>query len=317
MSMASAPRWRHARGTLALERAGVMAIVNLTPDSFSDGGRWHDPSGAVVLERIAASCRAWVEQGALVLDLGGESTRPGARPLEASEELARVLPVLERLRADPALCEVPISIDTRHAAVARVALAQGAAIINDVSGLADPDMAAVVAAGRAGLVIGHMRGEPATMQDAIAFDDLLGEIVEELGLSLARARAAGVARESILVDPCVGFGKTSTQSAALVAAASLLERELGVPVLIGASRKRFLSQWTHEAASGQLDAAARTNASVAAALAAVAHGAVLVRVHDVEPTLEALRVWSGIAEAYEQARAVALGLVGAARSEPA
>lgn len=316
MSMASAPRWRHARGTLALARAGVMAIVNLTPDSFSDGGRWHEPSGALALERIAASCRAWVEQGALVLDLGGESTRPGAAPLDPNDELARVLPVLERLLADPALCEVPISIDTRHAAVARVALARGAAIINDVSGLADPDMAAVVAAGRAGLVIGHMRGEPATMQDTIAFDDLLGEIVEELSLSLARARAAGVARESILVDPCIGFGKTATQSAALVAAASLLERELGVPVLIGASRKRFLSQWTREA-SGRLDAGSRTNASVAAALAAVAHGAALVRVHDVEPTLEALRVWFGIAEAHEQALAVALGLVGAAGSEPA
>lgn len=305
--MTMAPRWRHARGTLALARPGVMAIVNLTPDSFSDGGRWHAAGGELELERLVASCRRWVEQGAAVLDLGGESTRPGATPIDTETELARVLPVLERLVADPALRDVPISVDTRHAEVARVALARGAAIINDVSGLADPGMAECVAAAGAGLVIGHMRGEPATMQDAIAFDDLLGEVVEELGLALARARAAGLAHESIVVDPCIGFGKTATQSAALVAASALLERELGVPVLIGASRKRFLTQWTRSP-----EPEARSNASVAAALAAVAHGAALVRVHDVEPTLEALRVWAGIADAFADARAVSLGLVAPA-----
>lgn len=296
-------RWRHARGELSLTRACVMAIVNLTPDSFFDGGRWmaseqRSPNASVAL----AACRRWVEQGADLLDLGGESTRPGATPVDEASELARVLPVLELVQADERLRAVPVSVDTRHAAVARVALARGAAIVNDVSGLADPAMPEVVAAAGAGLVIGHLRGEPATMQDTIAFDDLLGEVVEELAASLKRALAAGVAREAIVVDPCVGFGKTAEQSAALVGAASLLERELGVPVLIGASRKRFLDQWSRERKPDQ-----RMLGSVAAALAALVHGARVVRVHDVAETVEALRVVEGIRDAYARALALAQG----------
>lgn len=287
---ATARCWRHARGTLDLDRVRVLAIVNLTPDSFSDGGRWmaseqRQANASVVL----AACRRWVDQGVDVLDLGGESTRPGSTPVDVETELARVLPIVERLQADDALRSTPISIDTRHAEIARAALERGAAIINDVSGLADPAMAEVVARAGAGLVVGHMRGQPATMQTDIRFGDLLGEVVEELIDSVVRAQRAGVERERIVVDPCVGFGKTAEQSAALVAAAALLEREIGCPVLIGASRKSFLGSWTRATGADQ-----RLLGSVVAGLIAVIHGASLLRVHDVAETLEALRVHEGI-----------------------
>jgi dihydropteroate synthase len=286
--------WRHARGALDLARVRVMAIVNLTPDSFFDGGRWmaseqRQANGSVVL----AACRRWVEQGADLLDLGGESTRPRSTPVDLQTELARVLPIVERLQADEVLRSVVISIDTRHAEVARAALERGAAIVNDVSGLADPAMAEVVARTGAGLVVGHLRGEPATMQDDIRFHDLLGEVVEELLASVARAQQAGVEREAIVVDPCVGFGKTAEQSAALVGAAALLERETGCPVLIGASRKSFLGQWSRGPESSSTPQQ-RLLASVVAGLVAVVHGARLLRVHDVAETVEALRVHEGI-----------------------
>lgn len=274
-----------------------MAIINLTPDSFFDGGRWmaseqRQANGSVVL----AACRRWVEQGADLLDLGGESTRPGSTPVEIETELARVLPIIDRLQADEALRSVVISVDTRHAEVARAALEHGAAIVNDVSGLADPAMAEVVARAGAGLVVGHLRGQPATMQDDIRFHDLLAEVVEELLASVARAQQAGVEREAIVVDPCVGFGKTAEQSAALVGAAALLERETGCPVLIGASRKSFLGQWTRSA-EAKPGPERRLLASVVAGLVAVVHGARLLRVHDVAETVEALRVYEGITSA--------------------
>ncbi|MFV8754380.1 dihydropteroate synthase [Nannocystaceae bacterium ST9] len=295
-------RWRHARGELDLARVRVMAIVNLTPDSFFDGGRWMaseqlQANGSVVV----SACRRWVEQGADLLDLGGESTRPGSTPVDLATEQARVLPIVERLRADPVLAEIPISVDTRHAALARSALERGAAIINDVSGLADPAMAEVVAQAGAGLVIGHLRGEPATMQQDIQFDDLLGEVGEELVVSVARALRAGVAREAILVDPCVGFGKTAEQSAALLASAALLERETGCPVLIGASRKSFLGQWARPGVDQ------RMLASVVAGLIAVERGARVLRVHDVGETVEALRIHAGIAAALARALAIHQG----------
>ncbi len=274
-----------------------MAIVNVTPDSFFDGGRWMASEQRSANASVVANvCRQWVELGVDLLDVGGESTRPGATPVDEATELMRVLPVLDRLRSDPTLSRVPISIDTRHAKVAAQALEHGAAIVNDVSGLADPAMAEIVAAAGAGLVIGHLRGEPATMQQEIRFDDLLGELVEELGRSLARARAAGVGRESIVVDPCVGFGKTAEQSAALVAASGLIERELGCPVLIGASRKGFLGALTGKPVEQ------RMLASVVAGVVAVSHGARILRVHDVAETLEALKVVAGIEDALAAAR---------------
>jgi dihydropteroate synthase len=267
-----------------------MAIVNVTPDSFFDGGRWIAqsrlrPNASVVI----AQCRRWVEQGADLLDVGGESTRPGAEPVDEEVELARVLPVIEGLRADPMFASIPISIDTRRAAVARAALAAGASIVNDVSGLADPEMADVVAAARAGVVISHLRGEPATMQEHIAFDDLLGEVGDELAAAIDRAVAAGVERERIVVDPGIGFGKTAEQSAALVGAAELLARRTGQAVLIGASRKRFLAALTDDKPVEQ-----RLLGSVVAAVVAACHGAAVVRVHDVAETVEALRVQAGI-----------------------
>ncbi|MFO7561244.1 MAG: dihydropteroate synthase [Enhygromyxa sp.] len=282
--------WRHAGGVIALDRCRVMAIVNVTPDSFYDGGRWIAqsrlrPNASVVL----GQCRRWIEQGADLLDIGGESTRPGAEPVDEQVELARVLPIIEGLRADPSFAAIPISVDTRRAAVAEVALAAGATIVNDISGLADPQMAKVVAAAGAGLVISHLRGEPATMQDRIAFDDPLAEVGEELAAALARAEAAGVEREQILVDPGIGFGKTAEQSAALVGASELLARRTGRPVLIGASRKRFLGTL-----SGGKPVEERMLASVVAAVVAAVHGAAVVRVHDVAETVEALRVHAGI-----------------------
>ena len=206
-------RWVHARGALDLASPQVMAIVNLTPDSFFDGGHLVPEAGVMAnLTMAIRRCARLIEDGASILDLGGESTRPGAAAVPPELEARRVVPVIARL------VEVgvgaPISVDTRRASVARAAVAAGAAIINDVSGLADPEMAAVAAESGAGFVIGHMRGEPATMQEAIAFRDLIGEIGDELAAGVERAVAAGVARERIVVDPCVGFGKTEEQSAA-------------------------------------------------------------------------------------------------------
>ncbi len=265
-----------------------MAVVNVTPDSFFDGGRWlagRRPNASVVVRQ----CRRWVEQGADILDVGGESTRPGAEAVDVELELDRVLPVIDALQHDAELARVPISIDTRHAAVAQAALAAGAVIVNDVSGLADPNMAEIVAEAGAGVVIGHLRGEPATMQDDVHFDDLLREVADELACSVERARAAGVAREQILVDPGIGFGKTGAQSAALVAASRFLHGHTGCPVLIGASRKRFLGML-----GGRESAEDRMLASVVAAVIAANRGAAAVRVHDVGETVEALRVYAGV-----------------------
>jgi dihydropteroate synthase len=293
--------WRHAHGLLSLDHCLVMAVVNVTPDSFFDGGRWiagPRPNASVVLRQ----CRRWVEQGADILDVGGESTRPGAEPVEIGTELGRVLPVIEALSRDAELAGVPMSIDTRHAAVAKASLSAGAAIVNDVSGLADPEMAGIVAETGAGLVIGHLRGQPATMQHDVHFDDLLREVADELARSVELALAAGVAREQILVDPGIGFGKTGAQSAALVAASRFLRAHTGCPVLIGASRKRFLGML-----GGRESAEDRMLASVVAAVIAASRGAAAVRVHDVGETVEALRVYAGVEAEFEGAMRVAGG----------
>jgi dihydropteroate synthase len=289
----SAPVWVHARGVLDLAVPRVMAVVNLTPDSFFDGGNLLPPGGEDPNAGMAVRlCRGLVQQGADILDLGGESTRPGAAPVDAALELRRVLPVLRRLRDDAELAAIPISVDTRHAEVAAAAMAAGAAIINDVSGLADPGMAAVAAASGAGLVLGHLRGEPATMQREVNFNDLLAEVGDELVAAVERALRAGVAADRILVDPGIGFGKTAEQSAALVAASAYLVQRTGCPVLIGASRKAFLGALTGRAVGE------RMIGSVAAAVVAVEHGASVVRVHDVAATAEALRVVAGVRAAY-------------------
>ncbi|MCB9566170.1 MAG: dihydropteroate synthase [Myxococcales bacterium] len=268
-----------------------MAIINLTPDSFFDGGHLMPEEGQG--PNLSVACRRALglrEQGASILDLGGESTRPGAAPVSPEDEARRVLPVIARLRELGV--DVPLSVDTRRAAVARAAIAAGASIINDVSGLADPEMAAVAAESGAGLVISHLRGEPATMQEVIAFSRLFDEVASELAARVEQALAAGVDRAQIVVDPGVGFGKDADQSAALTAASRELEAATGCPVLIGASRKSFLGAITGRPVEG------REAASVVAALVAIDAGASIVRVHDVQATVEALRVASAIREAH-------------------
>jgi dihydropteroate synthase len=224
--------------------------------------------------------------GADILDVGGESTRPGAEPVPEAEERARVLPVIEGIvRAG---CPAPVSVDTRKAGVARAALDAGARIVNDVSAMThDPEMAAA-AAGAEGLVLMHALGDPRTMQDAPAYDDVLLDIHDFLEARIAAAEAAGIPRARIVADPGIGFGKTLDHNVRLIARLSLYHG-LGCPVLLGASRKRFIGRL-----SGVAEAGERVAGSVAAALAGAAQGAQILRVHDVAETRQALAVWQGI-----------------------
>jgi dihydropteroate synthase len=260
-----------------------MAVLNLTPDSFYDGGKLLAPGAdrpnvSVVVRRA----RELLRQGAELLDLGGESTRPGAAPTDPDREQARVLPVLEVLARE--LPNVPLSIDTRHADVARAAVAAGVSIVNDISGLSDPHMLDVLAASRVGIVIGHLRGQPSSMQDTISFRDVVNEVCEELSSTVDRAARGGIDRARIVVDPGIGFGKTANQSSALIGSGAQLEAATGCPVLIGASRKSFLGQITGRTLNDRLVA------SVAAAVVAVERGAKILRVHDVQATVDALQV---------------------------
>jgi dihydropteroate synthase len=273
----------------------IVGVLNVTPDSFSDGGRFVRAGGTVDVGAAVAEGLALAAAGADVLDVGGESTRPGARAVGADEELARVIPVLEALaKASP----VPLAIDTRKAEVAEAALAAGAAAVNDVSGLGfDPALAGVVARSGATLVLGHLRGEPATMQDDPRFDDVLEEVARELAASVARARAAGVERERLVVDPGIGFGKRLEDNLVLLANLGELRRRLGLPVLVGASRKSFLGRLTGE------PPARRDGASHAAAAVAVFAGADAVRVHDVAGARSAVAVGLALRRARREAGA--------------
>ena len=250
-----------------LHRVTIVGVLNVTPDSFSDGGRFPDRASA------AAAGRALVADGAHVVDVGGESTRPGAAPVPVDEEIARTRPVIEALAKD---LPVPLSIDTRKAAVAEAALEAGARIVNDVSGLHhDPALAQVAARAGAHLVLGHLRGEPATMQEEIAFGDVLAEVGDELADAVERAREAGVPRERLVVDPGIGFGKGFEHNLVLLANLGALRRRLGLPVLVGPSRKSFLGTLTGDAAPE------RDTATHAACAVAIFAGADAVRVHDV------------------------------------
>lgn len=252
----------------------VMGILNVTPDSFSDGGRF------VELERAVERGVQMAEQGACIIDVGGESTRPGARLVEASEEIARVVPVISALRAQS---DVLISIDTQKAVVAQEALDAGAQIINDVSALGDPEMAAVVARSGAGLILMHMQGTPQTMQDDPRYDDIVREVAEFLQQRMRRAMESGVLAEQIVLDPGIGFGKTEGHNALLLKGLPVLAR-MGRPVLVGASRKRFIGEWLGRG-PGE-----RMAGSLGAAVFAVLNGAHIVRVHDVIETCDALGV---------------------------
>lgn len=261
-----------------------MGIVNATPDSFFDGGR-HDDAGAA-----AAHGAKLVQEGADLLDVGGESTRPGAAEVSAPDEIARTVPVIRALRKQfPAL---PLSIDTRKSDVARAALDAGANIVNDVSGLRyDPDLANAAAAANAGLILNHMRGEPANMQNSPHFDDLWTEIRAELGEAAEAAALRGVPTEGICLDPGIGFGKRFRDNLLLIRDHYEL-RSLGFPILLGPSRKQFLGRILGAEPDDRLEG------TIAASVTAVLHGADIVRVHDVEAVRRAIRV----AEAIEQAQ---------------
>ncbi len=258
------------------DRPRVMGIVNVTPDSFSDGGRFLDPDAAV------AEAERQVAEGASVVDVGGESTRPHAAPVSPDAEWSRVGPVLTALHGR---LEVPISIDTRHPEVAAKAVDAGADIVNDVEGLRSDAMRRVVARTGAAVVLMHMRGTPATMQDDLVYDDLRGEVYAGLAGSTDAALEAGIADDRILVDPGLGFGKSAEQSLELLVHAGEF-RGLGFPVVLGASRKSFLDA----VLGGGTRPLDRLEAGIAAAVIAAERGVALVRTHDVGPTVRALRL---------------------------
>ena len=263
-------------------RVTIVAIVNATPDSFSDGGRFVRDGAPVAVAAAVDAIGAMLEAGAHVIDVGGESTRPGARPVPPAQEIARTAPIVAALAKR---FDAPISIDTRRAEVAEAALAAGAVVVNDVSGLrADPDLAGVVARAGAFCILGHLRGEPPTMQHDPVFDDALREVAEELAASVDTATAAGVARERLAVDPGIGFGKRLADNLALLANVGWLRRRIALPVLIGASRKSFLGSLTGDPVER------RDGASHAACAVAVFAGADGVRVHDVPGARRAVQV---------------------------
>lgn len=270
---------RMGERTIPLDQPQVMGIVNPTPDSFSGDGHAHDSAEA------AAAGSAMASAGAAILDVGGESTRPGAKPVWEGDEIARVEPVVRQLSAGGAA----VSIDTRKAAVVEAALGAGARLVNDVSALTHDDrMAGVVAASGVPVVLMHHQGDPASMQDAPRYDDVLAEVYLWLEQRIAAAEDAGIARDNILIDPGFGFGKSVAHNLELMNGLALLHG-LGCPLVLGASRKRTIGALSNEAPADQ-----RLAGSLAFALKAVEQGAQIVRVHDVAETVQALKVWRGM-----------------------
>lgn len=259
---------------LEARRPLLMGIVNVTPDSFHDGGRYADAGAAI------AHAHRLIEEGADILDLGGESTRPGATPVSADEELARVLPVLEAVRG----VGVPVSVDTRQPPVMRAALAAGAAMINDVQALRAPGALEALAASGASVCLMHMQGEPRTMQAALRYADVVAEVNAFLQGRIEACEAAGIDRRRIVIDPGFGFGKRFEDNLALLHALPRLA--LMAPVLVGLSRKSMIGAMT-----GRVATEDRLAGSVTAALWAARRGAAILRVHDVAQTRDALAVW--------------------------
>jgi dihydropteroate synthase len=254
-----------------------MGVVNVTPDSFSDGGLFLDA------KKAAAQARRLIEEGADILDVGGESTRPGAAPVTLDDERRRVLPVLEALSG----CGVPVSVDTRKPALMREAVAAGASMVNDITALSTPGALEAVAASSAAVCLMHMQGEPGTMQANPTYRDVVGEVRDFLAARIAAAEAAGIARQRIVADPGFGFGKTAAHNLELLR--SLAEfRRLEVALMVGLSRKATLGLLTGR------EPRDRVHASVAAALLAAGNGASIVRVHDVAATRDALAVWQAV-----------------------
>lgn len=270
--------WQTTRFRIDLARPKVMGIVNVTPDSFSDGGQHADARSAL------AHCERLLKEGADILDVGGESTRPGAQAVSLDDELARVLPVLREAMK----LGVPVSVDTYKPEVMRAALELGVDVVNDVNALRAPQAAALIAAHPdCGVCLMHMRGEPRTMQADIRYDDVVSEVANFLGQRAEALRRLGVAAERIVLDPGVGFGKAVEHNVALLVRQEEL-LALGYPLLVGWSRKSSLGNLTGRPVDD------RVAASVAAALASVQRGARILRVHDVAATVDALKVW-GIA----------------------
>ncbi len=261
-------------GTMPLDRPRIMGVVNATPDSFSDGGKYLDPKAALEM------AQAMVAEGADILDVGGESTRPGAEPVALEEEWRRVEPVL---KAVIETCGVPISIDTYKPEVARRALDMGAAMVNDVTGLRDLAMVKLVAKHEVPVVVMHMQGEPRTMQQNPTYGDVVAEVMAFLRERTAAALGAGISKESVVVDPGVGFGKSAEHNLRLLHHLGEF-RALGYPIMVGVSRKGLLGHLTGDPVE------ARVGASIAAAALAYERGAHILRVHDVASTARALRV---------------------------
>ncbi len=273
---------RPAWAGLALDRPLVMGIVNVTPDSFSDGGDFANPASAI------AAGRAMLEAGADIIDIGGESTRPGSASVPQEEEIARVVPVIAALAESGAV----VSIDTRHAAVMAAALAKGARIVNDVSALTgDPASRGIVARAGAAVVLMHMKGEPATMQREPVYANAPIEVADYLASRIADCAAAGIAADRIVVDPGIGFGKLKAHNLEILERIALLHT-LGCGLLLGVSRKSLIGALSNAAPPKE-----RLPGSLAGALHGLSQGVQILRVHDVAATRQAIAIWQGIAEA--------------------
>lgn len=281
MMFDTTPQLDCAGRILKLDRPRVMGIVNVTPDSFSDGGA-HDGTEAAVAHALEL-----VAQGADILDVGGESTRPGAAEVPLSEELQRVIPVIEQLARQT---RVPISVDTYKPEVMAAAVKAGAGMINDIYGLRQDGALQAAADAGVPVVLMHMLGEPRSMQDSPHYEEVVGDVHRFLAERIFAAEMAGISKKNIVIDPGFGFGKTTTHNLILLAQLQRFN-ELGVPVLAGLSRKRSIGELT-----GREAIADRVTGSVAAHLIAVQHGAMLLRVHDVAATVDALAVWNAVSK---------------------
>ena len=276
-------QWKLARRSLPYgERTLVMGVLNVTPDSFSDGGQFFS------FDRAVEQAERMIAEGADIIDVGGESTRPGSEFVSEEEELRRVIPIIEGLASSGS---IPLSIDTTKSAVARAALEAGAEIVNDISGLRfDPAIADEIAKSRAGLVLMHSRGTPKDMQQLPPVEDIVNELISGLSQSVAIAEQHGVLRESIAIDPGIGFGKTAEQNVELIAKLEQLAREFSdLPLVIGTSRKSFIGKLLGDAPADE-----RLFGTVASVVAAVLKGAQIVRVHDVKAAADAVRVIDAI-----------------------
>jgi dihydropteroate synthase len=274
--------WKITRRSLHYgERTLVMGVLNVTPDSFSDGGQFFSLAGAL------AHAEQMIDEGADIIDIGGESTRPGSNFVSEEEELCRVIPVIERL----ANLSAPISIDTTKPEVARIALQAGAEIVNDVSGLRfEPTIAQVAAEAKAGVVLMHSRGTPKDMQQMPPMKHALNEVIASLRDSVALAESSGVKRENIAIDPGIGFGKTVEQNLELIVGLNQLGHQFpDMPVMIGTSRKSFLGKLLNGAPAEE-----RLHGTIASIVAAVLHGAHIVRVHEVKSAVEAIKIADAI-----------------------